>query len=171
MTSLLPIVFLVIAAVTLVSAILVVSSRNLIHSALWLIVTLFGVAVLYAMLNAGFLAAVQVVVYIGAIAILFIFAAMLTRRVMKDGGPQTNPGWPIPALLATLLFGGLVWMLSLWKGFTTELPALTTDPNQLLSQLGSELVSPNAYVLPFELASVLLVAALIGAIWVAWERK
>src|SRR5512141_1843438 len=112
------IVFLVVAGVILGSALLVVTTRNLIHSALWLIVTLFGVAVLYALLNAGFLAVVQVVIYIGAIAILFIFAVMLTRADLRDRTPQLNGGWWLNAILAVLTFGGLIWLFTSWTGFT-----------------------------------------------------
>jgi NADH-quinone oxidoreductase subunit J len=165
------IIFIAAAAATLISALLVVTSRNLVHSALWLVVSLFGVAILYALLSAGFLAIVQVVVYIGAIAILFIFAAMLTRRMMQDTGPQSNANWWLAALLAAALFGGLIWLLNGWAGFTSSQPVLSMDANQLLRKLGADLVSPDAYVLPFELASVLLIAAMIGAIVVAWERK
>src|SRR5512140_2168474 len=93
------IIFLIVAAVILGSAILVVTTRNLIHSALWLIVTLFGVAVLYAVLNAGFLAVVQVVIYIGAIAILFIFAVMLTRTDLRDRTPQLSRAWWLNLIL------------------------------------------------------------------------
>ncbi|PIZ26393.1 MAG: NADH-quinone oxidoreductase subunit J, partial [Chloroflexi bacterium CG_4_10_14_0_8_um_filter_57_5] len=78
------IIFLLCAALILASALMVVTTRNLIQAALWLVAALFGVAMLYAILDAGFLAVVQVVVYIGAIAILFIFAVMLTRREMRD---------------------------------------------------------------------------------------
>ena len=74
------IIFLIVGAVTLVAGLMVVTVRNLVHAALWLVATLFGVAIIYTLLNASFLAVVQVVVYIGAIAILFIFAVMLTRR-------------------------------------------------------------------------------------------
>ena len=91
--TIMQIIFLVVGAVILGSAFMVVTTGNLIHAALWLIVTLFGVAVLYALLNAGFLAVVQVVIYIGAIAILFIFAVMLTRKEMRDRGPQLNNAW------------------------------------------------------------------------------
>src|SRR3989337_4500895 len=105
------VVFLVTAVVTLGGAVMVVTARNLVHAALWLILTLFGIAVMFALLNAGFLAVVQVVIYIGAISILMIFAIMLTRRVMQDVGPQLNPGWWIAGLLSVVLFGGLVWML------------------------------------------------------------
>lgn len=166
------ILFLIIAAISLAAALMVVTTRKLIHAALWLIVTLFGVAVLYGLLDAGFLAAAQVVIYIGAIAILFIFAVMLTRRVMADTDTQTNPYWWVAAPVAALLFGGLVWMMSNWQGFNTELPGLNPAlKSGMIKQLGQLLVSPNGLVLPFELASVLLVAALIGAIWVAWDRK
>jgi len=166
------IIFLVIAAVTLGAAVMVVTARKLIHSALWLILVLFGVAVVYGLLDAGFLAVAQVVIYIGAIAILFIFAVMLTRRVMNDTDSQNNQYWWVAAPLSVLLFGGLTWMLSRWQGFSTELPKLTPEAKSgMLKQLGQVLVSPDGYVLPFELASILLVAALIGAIWVAGDRK
>ena len=163
-------IFIVVGAVTLVAALSVVTSRNLIHSALWLILALFGVAVFYVLLNAGFFAVVQVVVYIGAIAILFIFAAMLTRRVMQDTGPQNNSNWWIGALIALLLLVGLAFILIKWQGFTTPEPDLANQADPL-SQLGLALVSPDQYLLPFELASVLLVAAMIGAIYVAGEKK
>src|SRR5512133_576222 len=102
------IIFLIVGAVTLFSALMVVTARDLVHAALWLVATLFGVAVVYTLLNAGFLAVVQVVVYIGAIAILFIFAVMLTRRQSAaDTGPALNKYWWVGALLAVLTFGGL----------------------------------------------------------------
>jgi len=166
----LQIIFIVTAATVLGSAFLVVTTRNLVHAALWLVVSLFGVAVLYVLLNAGFLAVAQVVIYIGAIAILMIFAIMLTRRVATDSGPQVNANWLWAAGLSVVLFIGLAWILAGWPGFSSPASELSTraDP---IRELGVALVSPNAYVLPFEVASVLLLAALIGAIMVAWERK
>jgi len=164
------ILFILVAAVTLGAALMVVTSRNLVHSALWLILSLFGIAVFFVILSAGFLAVAQVVIYIGAIAILMIFAIMLTRRVAVDTGPQINANWPWALLVAAAVFGGLAWMLSISPPFSQVMPAWSarTDPVVLL---GQALVSPNAYVLPFELASVLLLAALVGAIIVAWDRK
>jgi NADH:ubiquinone oxidoreductase subunit 6 (subunit J) len=164
------IIFLLAATVTLVAAIFVVSNRNLIHSALWLVLALFGVAVLYVLLQAGFFAVVQVVVYIGAISILFIFTAMLTRRVMQDTGPQNNANWLLGALIALLFFVGLTVVLLRVPGMTILAPEMAegADP---LRQLGIQMVSADGYLLPFEMASVLLVAAMIGAIYVAWERK
>ena len=164
------IIFLIVAVVTLVAALSVVISRNLIHSALWLILTLFGVAIFYVLLEAGFFAVIQLIVYIGAIAILFIFAAMLTRRVMQDTGPQSNSNWWIGALIALFLLAGIVFMLLSWRGSTTPLAELANQSGRL-SQLGLALVSPDQYVLPFELASVLLVAGMIGAIFVAGDKK
>jgi NADH-quinone oxidoreductase subunit J len=164
------IIFIVTAAISLGAAVMVVTTRNLIHAALWLVLTLFGVAVLFVLLDAGFFAIVQVIIYIGAISILLIFVIMLTRRTMQESAPPMNRTWWLAAFISVLLFAGLAWMLSSWEGFTTSKPelAIGVDP---LQQLGQALVSPNAYVLPFEIASILLLAALIGAIVVAWEKK
>lgn len=166
----LQVVFIATVAMTLGAAVMVVTTRNLVHAALWLVVALFGVAVTFVLLEAAFLAVAQVVIYIGAIAILFIFAVMLTRRLMQDTGPQTNRGWWAAALIAILLFGGLSWMLSTWAGFGEQLSTLPpgADP---IRELGEALVSPNAYILPFELAGVMLLAALVGAIVVAREKN
>jgi NADH-quinone oxidoreductase subunit J len=169
MTPLL-IVFIIIAAVTLGAALMVVTARNLVHAALWLVLTLFGVAVMFVLLSAGFLAVAQVVIYIGAIAILMIFAIMLTRNVAAESIPQINSNWIWAAVLSVALFASLAWLLSGWSGFSMAPPELSprADP---LRDLGAALVSPDLYVIPFEVASVLLLAALIGAIMVAWEKK
>lgn len=164
------IIFLVVALFTLGSGFMVVTTRNLVHAAFWLVSTLFGVAVVFALLNASFLAVVQVVVYIGAIAILFIFAVMLTRKDMRDQGPQMNPGWWFGALISVLVFAGLFFLLQGWNGLSTTASAIPSGFDAI-SELGNVLVSPDAYVLPFEVASVLLVAALIGAVYVAFNRK
>jgi NADH-quinone oxidoreductase subunit J len=163
-------VFLVTAVVSLGGAVMVVTVRNLIHAALWLILTLFGVAVMYALLSATFFTVIQVVIYIGAIAILMIFAIMLTRRVKQEPGSNVNKGWWLAGLMALVLFTSLVWMLSTWPGFHTTLPELPQDFDSI-KVLGTALVSPEGYVIPFEIASVLLLAALIGAVAVAWERE
>jgi NADH-quinone oxidoreductase subunit J len=164
------IVFLVTAVVTLGSALMVVTTRNLIHAALWLIVALFGIAVFFVLLSAGFLAVAQVVIYIGAIAILMIFAVMMTRRMAGDFGPQVNSNWIFGGLVSLGLFAGLAWMLSSWEGISTQAGPLPpgVDP---LQDLGAALVSPNMYIIPFEVASVLLLAALIGALIIAWEKS
>jgi len=164
------ILFIVVALFTLGSGFMVVTTRNLVHAALWLVSTLFGVAVTFALLSASFLAVVQVVVYIGAIAILFIFAVMLTRKDMRDQGPQHNPGWWVGAVIAVLVFAGLFLLLQGWNGSSKSAADIPAGFDSI-SELGNALVSPDAYVLPFEVASVLLVAALIGAVYVAFNRK
>ena len=163
-------IFLVVGVVTLGGAVMVVTARNLIHAALWLILTLFGVAVMYGLLSAPFFTVIQVVIYIGAIAILMIFAVMLTRRVKQEAGSSVNKGWWIAGLMSLVLFTALVWMFSTWDGFQTTLPDLP-EGLDTIKILGTALVSPNGYVIPFEIASVLLLAALIGAVVVAWEGK
>ena len=165
------VIFILSAALIIASALMVVSTRNLIHAALWLIATLFGVAILYAVLEAGFLAVVQVVVYIGAIAIMFIFAVMLTRKEMRDQGAQVNAAWPLAAVLSVLTFAGLWVILSKWDGLARTPAALPQGAQVTLQQLGNALTSPSAFVLPFEVASVLLLAALIGSVYVAMNKK
>lgn len=160
------IIFLLTAALILGSALMVVTTRKLVHAALWLVAALFGVAVLYAILQAGFLAVVQVVVYIGAIAILFIFAVMLTRREMLERGPQTRPNWWVPALLGLLLLAGLVFVIA-GQPSIHRTPAALPEDLDTVRALGTALVSPDAYVLPFEVASILLLAALVGAVYVS----
>ena len=164
------IVFLIVALVTLGAGFMVVTTRNLVHAALWLVATLFGVAITYALLNASFLAVVQVVVYIGAIAILFIFAVMLTRKDMRDQGPQLNKNWWFGALLSVSTFAGLFFILKGWDGLSKAAAAYPSGFDAI-SELGNELVSPAGYVLPFEVASVLLVAALVGAVYVAFNPR
>jgi NADH-quinone oxidoreductase subunit J len=165
----LEIIFIILAILTLASAFMVVTARNLVHAALWLILALFGVAGIFILLNAGFLAVVQVVVYIGAIAILMIFAIMLTRDVIQEGRSQFNKNVVVAAIMGITVFAGLtILVLNSGAGGAAQ-PVLDprVDP---ISQLGLALVSPNAYIIPFELASVLLLAALIGAIVVAWKK-
>jgi len=163
--------FIVVALITLTAAILVMISRDVFHAALWLILALFGVAAMYVILNLGFFAMAQVIIYIGAISILFIFAIMLVNQ--QSPGRRFNEDWLMALILAGVLFGGLIWLLSRWSGFGVNTPAtataelIKTDP---VRQLGVALVSPQGYLIPFEVASLLLIAAMIGAIYVAWGR-
>lgn len=160
-------IFLFSAAVTVAAAIMVVTSRHLVHAALWLVLALAGVAILFVLLDAGFLAAVQVVIYIGAIAILIIFAVMLTRREMRDHGPQHQRGWPWALLASGALLAGLLVLVTQTPALRTASPLPVPDAEAVLEDLGRSLVDVDRYVLPFEVASVLLLAALIGAILIA----
>lgn len=168
--SAMQITFLLIGALTLAAAVMVATARKIMHAALWLVLALGGVAAIFATLEAGFFAIMQVVVYIGAIAILIIFAVMLTRKVMEDIGPQVNKNWPLAFLASALILGGLIYLLSNWQGFLSSAQALP-EGGENLTQFGQALVSPTGFVVPFEVASILLVAALIGGIFVASEPK
>jgi NADH:ubiquinone oxidoreductase subunit 6 (subunit J) len=162
------IVFFILTVMTLGGALGVVVSRNLFHSALFLVLSFAGVVGYYVFLDAGFLAAVQLLIYIGAIAILILFAVMLTRGLMAKRQSQRNQQWLIAALVALLIF--VVLAVVLWQ---VEWPVASeqalASPNVSVSQLGQELLGP--YVIPFEVASVLLLVALIGAVILARETE
>lgn len=162
-------VFLFAAGLIVWAAFMMVTRQNLVHAAFYLIAALFGVAIIFVLLEAGFLAVIQVLVYIGAISILMIFAVMLTRGdVIEEETVNKGYGWAV--LLAALFAFGLIILIGQW-------PAISSIPNGLavgrdtVSELGQSLVSPDAYVIPFEVASVLLLAALIGALVVARPQK
>jgi NADH:ubiquinone oxidoreductase subunit 6 (subunit J) len=113
------VIFAILAGITLGSALMVVTSRNLLHSALWLIASFFGIAGIFILLQAEFLAVVQVLIYIGAIAMLIIFAIMLTRRIMDPQQPRFNSQWGLVGGFAALLFVGLAAVVTrvacLWR--------------------------------------------------------
>jgi len=158
-------IFIVIGAATLGAALLVVTSRNLFHSALFLTASFLGIAGLYILLEAEFLAVVQILIYVGAIATLIVFAIMLSRVGMRDVPRVVNEQWAIVALGALLLFGVLASLIAhiTW-------PVSGAEPaSNAIAALGQAFVGP--YVIPFEVASVLLVVALVGAIIIAREKE
>jgi NADH-quinone oxidoreductase subunit J len=161
------VMFFVISAVTLISAALVVTTRSLFRAALWLVLTFFGIAGLFILLHAEFLAIAQVLIYVGAISTLIIFAIMLSRGVMDPNARRFNDQWGLVAGFAAVFFVLLTAILTQmpWQLTAAEPPA-AGDAIQLL---GRELVTP--YAIPFEVASVLLVVAMIGAIIVAREQE
>jgi NADH-quinone oxidoreductase subunit J len=160
-------IFLIVGGITLLAAAMVVLSPKILHAALWLILALAGVAGLFLLLNAGFLAVVQVAVYIDAIAILIIIVVMLTRHVMGDAERQVNRGWLVGALVAVLIMGGLLAIVRLAPSTGMVTTPLAADSETFLQDLGRSLVDVDRYILPFEVASVLLLAALIGALLIA----
>ena len=168
MLSLLQIAFLVAAFLTIVSAIMVVTTPSMVHAALWLILSLAGVAVLFILLNAGFLAVVQIAVYIDAIAIMIIIVVMLTQGATRQHNTQVSKTWWAAAFAALLLFVGLIAIFTQTPSLIVDAPALALSQEAILQDLGTALVDVNRYIIPFEVASVLLLAALIGSIMVAW---
>jgi len=168
MLSLLQIAFLVAAFLTIVSAIMVVTTPSMVHAALWLILALAGAAVFFIILNAGFLAVVQIAVYIDAIAIMIIIVVMLTEGATRQQIRQVSKTWWAAAIAAILLFVGLIAIFLQTPSLIAEAPALVMSQDAILEDLGTALVDVNRYIIPFEIASVLLLAALIGSIMVAW---
>lgn len=156
-------VFFIVALMTLVAAFLTVLVRNVFHAALALVGTFFGVAALYLMLEAEFLAIVQVLIYVGAIAVLILFAVMLTRGLMKSESSNINRQWAWAAAAISVLFLGM-FLIILQVPWVHSGTAVYTD---LVPYLGTQLLT--TYVLPFEVVSVLLLAALIGAFIIARE--
>lgn len=158
-------VFGFVSLVTLGAAIAVVTTRNILHSAFYLILAFVGVAAIYVMLEAPFIAVVQVLVYIGAIAILIVFAIMLTRRLMSKEMEQQNSQWIPSAVGALTLFVVLGWIV-----YTANWPVQeSVAPADPIILLGQELLT--TYLVPFEIASVLLLAALVGAILIGREKE
>ncbi|MFH1141729.1 MAG: NADH-quinone oxidoreductase subunit J [Chloroflexota bacterium] len=165
--------FWLLAAVSVVSALAVIRLHDLFRAALMLVVTFFTVAGLLVLLNAEFLAVVQVLIYAGAISVLVIFAVLLTRDVEKGNAPnRLRP----PALLGSGLLGAFLVFVALrkeWPLLEDVLSAeslarveevFATTPQWLAGLLLRE------WVLPFEVASVLLLAAILGAIVLVRER-
>lgn len=166
------VVFILVSLLTLGTGIVVVTNRNLFHAALAMMASFLGVAGLYIFLDAGFLAAAQLLVYIGAISILIIFAIMLTRRMMQAQEPSFNSQSGLGLLTAVATFALIASVVvRFWWG-NPSLSGRPDVPDSVLQgtvvELGKAFVSANGYVIPFIVASVLLLAALIGAIYVAW---
>lgn len=155
------IIFYLFAAITLISAFLVVTNRNIVYSAFFLLFTFFGVAGIYVLLGSDFVAIVQLIVYVGGILILMLFGVMLTNKItnveIKSGTINL-----LPASIGVGLFSGALLAALLnapWKIGNTEVPVPSTGI------LGTMLI--EEYVILFELLGIILLIALIGAASIA----
>ena len=159
------IVFWILAIVGVGAALAVVLVSNVFRAALFLVLCFFIVAVLFATLGADYLAAVQVLVYVGAIAVLLLLAIMLTREHQR-GSPFGRLRWPA-AIVGALLLAIIVMAVTTTPWPVAELAA----PKPTTEDIAKSLFSMDkGFVLPFEIASVLLLAAVIGAIAIVRER-
>ena len=160
------IVFYAFAFITIASAFVVVFSRNVVYSAFSLLFTFCGVAGLYVLLQADFLAVTQVLIYVGGILVLLLFGVMLTSRVinveLRTGTLHTAPALILVAIVAGTLSG---LFYSTWSDRSQ--PAATLQSTT--KAIGEMLLT--SYLLPFEVASVILIVALIGAAWTARKSK
>jgi len=159
------IIFYLFAAITIVSGILVVNSKNIVHAAFSMLLTFFGVAGIYVLLGADFLAIVQIMVYVGGILILLLFGVMLTNKItnveIRSGSIQI-----IPAIIGLAVFAAILFSImtsTKWKTEQYEIPFTTSY------QIGEILITE--YVLIFELLGILLLIALIGAASIARRDK
>lgn len=153
--------FLIAAGLTLAAAVAAMSLRNLIHCALCLVVTFFGVAALFLLLGAEFVSFAQVMVYVGAIAILIVFATLLTRSAGVTGEPLAFQPWLVGLGVAGLVAGAIVACV-LGSRLLPKWINQGTLAAPSVRELGEQLMS--TYVLPLEVVGLLLTAALIGAV-------
>ena len=158
--------FYLISALTVAGALAAVLLKNLVHCALALTIAFAGLALLFLNLDAQFAGFAQILVYIGAVAILIVFAILLTRgsETPKDGVFSRN--WLAGLVIAAGVFAVLGWAV-LQSG--SVLPHETTVPSVTVLQIGNALM--GRYVLPLEIVALLLTAALIGAVIVAMHEK
>lgn len=161
--------FWVLAVAMVLAALGVVRSQNVVHSALYLVVVMAGAAAQYILLAAEFVAWVQVIIYIGAVIILFLFGIMLTRAPMRgDTALDNDQRWP--AAVVSLFLAGVLGTL-LVQAFGKKEIAIGGAKGEHLLHVGKAGTLADsifsAYVVPFELVSILLLAALVGAVVIA----
>lgn len=157
-------VFYAVVAVTALSAILVVTLKNIFHSAIALAVTLIGIACVYLFLNSEFLAIMQILLYVGAILTLIIFAVMLTAKINDRNVIQTNEQKLVSFLLTASIF--VILLIAVCK----LSPGLTPSEKTVsFKEIGNAVLTE--YALPFEFISLVLLASLIGAIALAFRKK
>ena len=159
------IIFYLFAVIVVVSAAFVVTTRNIIHSAFFLLFTLFGVAGIYVLLGADFLAIVQIMVYVGGILILLMFGVMLTNKI-TNVEIRTGTVHMMPATIGIAIFMGALIAIMFWTNWKSEPGQI---PTTTIKSLGRMLITD--YVLIFELLGILLLIALIGAASIARREK
>ncbi|HEX9038024.1 MAG TPA: NADH-quinone oxidoreductase subunit J [Ktedonobacterales bacterium] len=166
--------FYVIAIVLVGSSLAVVLLRNIVHAALFLALVFGAAAGVYVLLNAEFIAIVQILIYAGAVTILVLFAIMLTQNAMSQGSsPFGGQTW-LAGLIAAALCAGLIFTVgsgAMVSGSPSSPVNLLSGQGGTVTRLGQLLYSPfsYSYVLPFEIASVVLLAAIVGAIIIGRE--
>jgi NADH-quinone oxidoreductase subunit J len=160
-------IFWILSVITVLGAIFAITLRNLIHCVLSVILFFLGIAGHYFLLRADFIGAVQILIYIGAVAVLMLFAIMLTRHVTGDEGPREVLGGKWWTGMGTaVIIAGLLWAIIRKDALAQLLPAGVAQTS--VAEIGKALVAD--WVVPFEAMAVLLTAALIGAVVIALEE-
>ncbi|MFJ6185320.1 NADH-quinone oxidoreductase subunit J [Streptomyces sp. NPDC092295] len=160
------IAFLLVGLVTFGAALVTVTTRQLVHAALWLVVTLGGLAVEYLLLTAEFIAWVQVLIYLGSVVVLLLFGLMLTKAPIGRSPDADSANRPVALAVAVVAAVSLVWVVV--DAFRTTWIDLD-GPAQGSTEVTGHFLFRN-WVLPFEALSVLLLAALVGAIVLSRKR-
>jgi len=158
--------FLILAAITVAGTAAAMGMRNAVHCVLALTVGFAGVAALYLQLDAQFVGLTQIMVYVGAVAILAVFAIMMTHTPAPEQPPAFSSHWILGGLVAAAVFAVLAWAIGSSAVSMQPLPA---EPAVGVQQIGAALM--DRYVLPLEIMGLLLTAALIGAVVIAMDRK
>ncbi|MBI1940059.1 MAG: NADH-quinone oxidoreductase subunit J [Acidobacteria bacterium] len=161
--------FFSLATLALVSAIMVITRRNAVHSVIWLIVTLFSVAGIFLMLHAEFLFAVQIILYVGGIMVLFLFVIMLVNLDVLAKQQQFNRQWALALVTSVVLLAELGYGIYQGRNAFPLAPATASPPAQGNTQAVAMTLYQN-FMLPVEIASLLLLVAMIGAVIMA-QRK
>jgi NADH:ubiquinone oxidoreductase subunit 6 (subunit J) len=157
--------FIILAVITIASAVAAMSLRNLVHCALALAGAFAGLAALYLQLEAQFVGFAQILVYVGAVAILIVFAILLTGGSEPAKQPIFSSGWCVGGGVTIAVFGVLVWAIRSSRVFTDSMPAITEAS---VARIGDQLMTK--YVLALEVVGLLLTAALIGAVIIAMKE-
>jgi NADH-quinone oxidoreductase subunit J len=158
--------FLILATLTVAGTAAAMGLRNAVHCVLALTVGFAGVAGLYLQLDAQFVGFTQIMVYVGAVAILAVFAIMMTHSPTPIQLPAYSRHWLAGAVVAAAVFAVLAWAI---RAATPTAQPLPPDPAINVQQIGDALM--HRYVLPLEIMGLLLTAALIGAVVIAMDRK
>jgi NADH-quinone oxidoreductase subunit J len=160
--------FYIFAGVAIISAVMVVTNKNVLHAALFLILTFFCVAAIYVLLQAEFLAAIQVLLYVGAIMALFVFTILLINVMQAQFLRQFHGQRPLAGVLVVALLAETLFLLL--SDFRGNFPLLQETPPETAGKASLGILSYlllTDYLLLFEVASILLLAALIGAVVLA----
>jgi len=158
--------FAILAIITIASAIAAMTLRNLVHCALALVGAFAGLAALYLQLDAQFVGFAQILVYVGAVAILIVFAILLTGGSEPPKQPVFSASWCVGGGVAIAVFGVLAWTIHSSHALTEGLPTITQTS---VRQIGDQLMTK--YILPLEVIGLLLTAALIGAVIIAMKEE
>jgi NADH-quinone oxidoreductase subunit J len=162
-----PFFFYFLSTIAIVSALMVITQRNAVHSAVALIFTLLAVAGLYLMLYAPFVAAVQIILYAGGIMVLFLFVIMLVSIEKAKMEEQFNKQWLVGILATSVLGGLIVYVYVRGQG---SFPQQTVLMPETLNTQQIGLALYGRYMFPFEIASLLLLVAIVGAVVMAKKR-